>query len=137
MNAYNFSKLQKREAKLYSFGDLKISSSGLALHFLIMAVVFVVVSFVLHFIVSSALGVAYWIPMDGSGDINLWGIMLVYGLPIGLAAMLYYCKVQQYRLYEFLFLYFKPKHDIAISGRRIIHEKYSYKAFLEKQTSEG
>lgn len=137
MNAYNFSKLQKREAKLYSFGDLKVSTTGIALHFLIIAAVLLVISFILNFLIASLIGIPYWIPLLESGDINLWGIMLVFGLPIGLAALLYYTKVQQYRLYEFLFLYFKPKHDIAISGTKIVHEKYTYRAFLEKQSDKG
>lgn len=132
MNAYNFSKLQKREAKLYSFGDLKLSTTGIALHFILIAAILLILSFVIHFCISSLIGNAYWIPLTLSGDVNMWGVLLVYGLPIGIACLLYYTKVSQYRLFEFLFLYFKPKHDIAISGQKIVHEKYTYDAFLER-----
>ena len=132
MRSYNFSKINDREKRFYSFSDVAISKSGIPTKLIIICVILLSVSVVINIPLGLVIGEWYFAPIS-NGAINTWGMLLVYGIPIGIGIGLYYLKVYNYRLIDLLILYFKPKHEISINGKRVVHEKVKIDAFLEKQ----
>lgn len=130
--AYNFSKLKTREKRLYSINDLKLSSTGFATTFVGILCALVAVSFVMNILICAIMGVWYINPLTEDG-FDLTGLAITLAIPIGLACLLYYCKIQSYRVYEFLIIYFKPKPIININGKTVKDESYSFDAYLEQQ----
>lgn len=132
MYAYNFSKLDQREKKLYSIDDLKISSSGFPLRFVAMAAVLLAISAAINIPVCMSIGHWYCLPIDENVDFQTWGPLLCWGIPIGIAAVLYWCKISQYRLCDLIYLYLKPKRMISATGKVITYQKIKFDAFLER-----
>lgn len=132
--AYNFTKLNTREKRLYSVNDLTISSTGLPTKFLAILGGCIAISLLINIPICAITGVWYINPLgDGTGDLNLTGPLIVLGIPIGLAAFLFYCKIQNYRVFDFLVVYFKPKPTININGQSVKDEQYLFDAFVERQ----
>ena len=132
MQAFNFSKLNSREKKIYTFGDINLSKSGIDSRFLIISAILVAVSLMINGIIAALIGDVYFSPFKGS-DIDVMPLMLVLGIPIGLASALFYIKLNSYRLIDFLIIYFSPKKTIDTSGKQVEVISYKYDAFLEKQ----
>lgn len=131
MRSYNFSKINNREKRFYSFSDISISKTGIPTKLITIAAVLLVLSMLINVPIGLAIDNWYFSILTADG-INTNGILIVYGIPIGIACSLYYIKVFNYRLIDLLFLYLKPKREINIAGKRITHEKVSINAFLER-----
>lgn len=130
--AYNFSKINTREKRTYSFADIALSKEGIPTKLLIMAAILVAISLAINVPIGIAIDNLYFIPIDNDANIKTNMILLVYGIPICIACILYYAKLFNYRLIDLIFLYFKPKHEISISGNKIQHEQIKIDAFLER-----
>lgn len=130
--AYNFSKLENREKRVYALGDLKLSSSGWATKMLIIMGVLLAISLILNSIVAAAIDYWYFNPFRGE-DIDIWGLLFVVGIPIGLGAILWFGKISQYRLIEFLYLYFKPRYTYGWDGKKVTYKNIKINAFLENK----
>lgn len=131
MNAYNFSKINNRDKRFYSFADIAVSKSGIPTKMITIVAVLVFISLLINIPIGVNTNNWYFAPLNDEG-INTTGVMLVYGIPIGIGVSLYYIKVFNYRLIDLIYLYIKPKHEINISGGKTIHEKISINAFLER-----
>lgn len=133
MMAFDFSKYSKREKKIYSFSDVTLSRNGISTRLILIAAILIGVSLCIHIPICMALGNWYISPFTEDGDIVLTGLVVTVGIPIGIAVLLYNCKVQQYRLIDFIWLYFKPKKEIAASGTPVRRTAVKFRAFMEKQ----
>lgn len=133
MTAYNFSNLNRRDKRVYAISDINLSTRGIPVNFLIIAVVLLAISCVINIPIGLISGNHYFSPFTDAGDINTYGIAFVYGLPVLIAYMLYNIKIQSYRLIELLWLYLKPKPTISVNGKKITSTSYSFNAFLEQQ----
>lgn len=131
MRSYNFSKINNREKRFYSFSDISISKTGIPTKLIAIAAVLLALSMLINVPIGLVINNWYFSILIAYG-INTNGILIVYGIPIGIACSLYYIKVFNYRLIDLLFLYLKPKREINIAGKRIVHEKVSINAFLER-----
>lgn len=131
MRSYNFSKINNREKRFYSFSDVSISKTGIPTKLIAIAAVLLMISMIINVPIGLAINNWYFSILTENG-INTNGIMIVYGIPIGIACSLYYIRVFNYRLIDLIFLYLKPKREINIAGKRIVHEKVLIDAFLER-----
>lgn len=131
MRAYNFSKLNTREKRFYSFSDITLSKTGIPTKFIAMLMILVVLSVLLNLMIGNIIGDNYVNPFH-HGDIDTAAIMIVFGIPILIAYALFYIKISQYRLYQIAYLMLKPKQTISISGRKASHTKVSFNVFLER-----
>lgn len=136
MQAYNFSRLDFREKRVYSIGDVNLSSTGLATKMLIIIGTLEGISIVLNCMVAALINNWYFNPFQGT-DLNIWPLVFILGIPAGLGAMLWFVKIDKYRLYEFLWLYFRPKHTYALDGTKTCYSKISINAFLENKQHSG
>lgn len=133
MNAFNFSRINKREKRLYSISDLTVSKTGIPTKFLGIAGVLVGLSLMINIPICAYTGDWYFIPFKADGTIDIWGAMIAIGIPIGIASALYYIKVSNYRLIEVLLILLRPKHPINISGKKTEFTNIKIDAFLERQ----
>lgn len=131
--AYNFTKLNTREKRLYSVNDLTISSTGLPTKFLAILGGCVALSLLINIPICAITGIWYINPLGGESGFDITGLIFVLGIPIGIAALLFYCKIQNYRVFDFLVTYFKPKPTININGQSVKDEEYLFDAFVERQ----
>lgn len=132
MIAYDFSKLNTREKRVYSFADVSISSTGIATKLIGICAVLLAVSAVINIPIGILTKTYYFSPFTQGAEINTWGILLVWGIPIGIGCLLYFTRVSNYRLIDLIVLYLKPKQPISIGGKRITHDKIVFDAFLER-----
>ena len=136
-SAYNFSKLESREKKVYAIADFKLSSSGWATKMLLIMGTLVTLSLLINCGIAMALNNWYFSPFKGN-DIDPWPLVFIIGIPIGIGAILWFGKISHYRLIEFLYLYFKPRFTYSWDGKKVSYKKINMKAFLEnKKAQEG
>ena len=132
MKAYNFSKINNREKRVYSFSDVAISKTGIPTKLIAITAVLLIFSMLINVPLGLAIGNMYFAPFKADASINTEGMLIVYGIPLGLGCAFYYMKLFNYRLIDLIFLYLKPKHEINVSGKRIVHERVHIDAFLER-----
>lgn len=130
MRAYNFTKLNKREGRVYAFGDINLSKSGIPSKFLGMAAILAAISLAINWIIGSLIGDVYVDPFRGEA-LDLQPLAFVIGIPVAIAAGLYFIKVNSYRLVDFLVVYFSPKKPIDAHGKKVKNYAYKIDAFLE------
>jgi hypothetical protein len=136
MYTQNYTKLSKREKKFYSISDLTISSMGINTRFLTIAVILVAISILLNCIIALGIGNWYFSPFK-ENDLDLVPLMIIVGVPIGLAAALFYIKLSNYRLIDFLLIYLRPKDPISFDGKKAVCTQVKIDAFLENQHYNG
>lgn len=130
MMTQNYSKLNSRDKRLYSINDLAISKTGIATKFLLIAFVLTSISLVIHSSIAMAIGNWYFSPIQGD-EIDVMPLLFVVGAPIGIAAILYFMKISNYRLIDFLIIYFKPKTTVSFNGEKTFLTEVKVDAFME------
>lgn len=127
MRAYNYSKLYNREGKFYNIGDITISKQGLYTKFVIIEVVLFVVFMALYYFT----GLWHLInPLEHNMDVS-YGFMFFIILPLALGAGLFYIRIEQYRLIDYLFMYIIPRKALDLFGGKITQQEISVNAFVE------
>lgn len=130
MMTQNYSKLNNREKRLYAIDDLSISKMGISTKFLSIAAILVAISLLLNSIIAIAIDNWYFSPIQG-GEFDVMPLVMVIGIPIGIASALHFMKVSNYRLIDFLIIYFKPKHTINFNGKKASLTEVKFDAFME------
>ena len=134
MLAYNFSKLEKREARMYSIGDIKLSQKGLPYVMLGFCLGLEILSIIIHMGIQQALGVDYMFPIDWSTmSIKEVQLIFIYILPIAIGVALYKVKIQGFKLFHFLILLVFPRKTLSAQGKAFKRSEVKVNAFLENQ----
>lgn len=127
MKAYNYSKLYNREGKFYNIGDVTISKQGLYTKFVVIEVVL----FVLFMAIYYFTGIFSLInPLEHNMEVS-YGFMFFMVLPLAIGAGLFYIKIEQYRLCDYLMIYFIPRKALNLFGTKVRQEKIVVNAFVE------
>jgi len=129
---YNYTKIRKREKRIYSIAGTKISSSGLKTSFLQTAGVCFAVFNVVGVLICVFTGEFLYNPIKSATDFSLTFPMVFLVGPFALAAALNSLKVQNYKLVEFLMIYFKPKYTYDHNGRVVRFSKVGTDCLVEK-----
>ena len=132
VKAYNFSKIDTREKRFYSISDVQITKVGIPYKLLGISAILIVISLLINVPIGLFINIWYFFPLTAHGEVNTWGILFTYGLPVGIAAGLYYLRFYNYRLIDLLLLLFKRRPEISINGKRITHTLVKFRAFLER-----
>lgn len=134
MKAYNFSSLEKREAKLYSISDVNISAKGIPYMAIGLATGCLAISLVVHYFIGQIIGVNYMSPVNFSKmEPNNIQIIFIWILPIVFGASLYYIEIQNFKLFQFLLLLIIPRRTLNAQGKAFRRSKVTFNAFLENQ----
>lgn len=134
MNSFDYSKLKNRTKKVYAIGDLKLSSTGFAMPMIIISGTLIFISIIINCFICAVIDYWYINPFNGE-DLNFWPLVFIVGIPLGIGLILYNAKIQNYRLFEFLFIYFKAKYAPTLSwdGKKVTHTQIKMDAFLESK----
>lgn len=129
--AYNFSKAKNRTSKLYGFADINFSSTGLDVKLVLMWCILTALSFIICVIIGSVIGDMFINPFQEDG-MDFSGVLYAVLIPSLITGGLWGIKIQHYRLYQFLYLYFLPRKTVNIAGKVPTQDKVIVDAFVWK-----
>lgn len=130
---YNYTRLQKRDKRLYAIFDTTLSSSGLAMDLVYTAAAMLAV-FTIPGAIFCLITHTFWYNpihiLDGSSVGYFW--MIFVFLPIVIAVMLQTIKIQNYKLITYLKMKLSPKKPLDQSGKKIKIKSIKYNTFIER-----
>lgn len=133
MIVLNYTRTRKRDKKYYQFMNANISAAGIGAKTVKTSGFLLAIFTVLGAIYCSLTGTIWYNPLllaDGTGAGYFY--MVFVGAPIGIGIALNSVKVQNYKLVDYLIIYFAPKHPIDQSGRKLKITGYEVSGFVEK-----
>lgn len=134
MILYNFSSLKTRDKKVYSIGGTHVSDTGISTSFLKVVGPAAAVILTLSIIICVILKKNFFNPLGPNFSFSYVIITLALGIGIGCA--LWYIKIEQYRLYEYLFAYLKPKkmyHTLNTRNQEIKLSKHKVNGIVKSE----
>lgn len=129
--SYNYSSVKQRDRRLYSVSGTKISDTGLSFGLLKIMGVTVGIMNIIGIAICMIAGKNLYNPFHGN-KIDPTFVMVIEGLGIGMACALWFIKVQNYRLVEFLGALIKPKYTYDELGKKIQLKKITSDTFIER-----
>lgn len=125
MKVWNYTALKQRDKKIYSIGGSKISSTGISISWLKIVAPCTLLTTILGVIIAALIGkMGFYRPL--SGEFNLTYVLLSVCSGLGLGLALWYVKLESYRLYEYLYAYFRPKkvyHNLnTVNREQVLHK---------------
>lgn len=132
--SYNYSSVKQRDRRLYSVSGTKISDTGLSYGFLKILGVTAAVTNIIGIIISILVtNTPFGLFNPFRNDtIDPTFIAIIEGGAFGITSALWYIKIQNYRLIEFLTALMKPKYTYNEMGRRINLKKITTNTFVER-----
>lgn len=128
--SYNYTAIKKREKRLYSFQDIKISSSGISTRILTTFAICMVIVNIFGIGICIAMGdVLYWPFKDGGFEPNF--LIAMIAIPFGIAMALCNIKIQNYPLLDFFIQYFRPKKTVDQNNEPVSEHKVRIKSLVE------
>ena len=133
MVVFNYTKVKRREKRVYSLFNTTISKSGWSVDTLQTCGIFLAIFSVFGIAFCLFTGTFWYNPisMAQSSAAGYFYIVFVF-TPIGIGIMLNACKVQNYKAIDYLKMYFKPKAPLDHNGKKIKIEGYEQNAFIER-----
>lgn len=134
MIVYNYTKVQRREKRVYSMFNQTISQSGFSVPMLQVCGACLAVFTILGLIFCSVTGTMWYNPINlttGSSAAS-WFYMIFVGIPIGLGIFLTTYKIQNYRVIDFIKLYLQPKTPLDSNGKKVVIQGYRMKTYVER-----
>lgn len=133
MVVYNYTKVKRREKKVYSLFNTNISKSGISLN-----TVYTCLALLAIFAI---FGVAYCVATDTFwyNPINIvktssagYFYLIFIFTPIGIGVFLNSFKVENYTALDYLKIYFTPRVPLDQNGKRVKLYGYKIDAFVER-----
>lgn len=121
---FNYTSLVKRDQKIYEFGGTTISQSGISVSWLTVVAPTTVLGILVGILICVITGRNYFNPLQPY--FSEWFIILTVGSGFGLGQLLYHVRVQNYRLYEWLFAVLRPKYIYNNSTPRVTSGRQRY-----------
>lgn len=133
MVVYNFTKIKRREKRLYSIFNTTVSKTGLATNTIYTSIAMLILFSIPGLIICKITGTFWYNPLLIASNPNV-GYFYVFfiGMPIALATALNTCKIQNYKIIDYLKMYIAPKHMIDHNGKRVNINGIKIDAFIEK-----
>lgn len=131
MVVYNYTKIKRREKRIYSVFNTTISKTGFITSTLQICGVLLIFSNILGILFCKITNWWLYNPLNVT-QATMWFYTIVFGVPIGLGFWLNTAKIQGYKIIEYLIIYFKPKYPINHNGKRIKIRKYEFNTHIER-----
>lgn len=133
MVVWNFTKAQKREARVYSFMNTTISQQGISTSLLKTCAVMLMLFTPIGLAFCAWTGKFWYSPIMFLETANAGYFYIVFiGCPIVLSFMLNSYRVQNYRLLDYLLLVVEPKNPITWEGKRMQSDETRLKGWVER-----
>lgn len=133
MVVFNYTKVKRREKRVYSLFNTTISRSGWSVNTLQTCGIFLAI-FSVFGIAYCIISGTFWynpITIAESSAAGYFYIVFVF-TPIGIGVMLNSCKVQNYKAIDYLKIYFKPRIPLDQNGKRVKLDGYKQNTFIER-----
>lgn len=133
MIVYNYTKAKRREKRLYSLFNTTISRTGIVTKTIYTCLVLIAIFFLPGIIVCNLTGNFWYNPltiMQTSNAAYFW--MIFIAGPIALGVFINNYKIQNYKIIDYLKMYFTPKAPLDIRGKKIKIHGFKIKSFIEK-----
>lgn len=122
--AYNYTKVKKREKRMYAFSDISFGKTGVSKSFIIAFLLSFMIVLIIYYILATQFGLTWHNPLvDLVTSIYFYFIFI--GIPFGLALILVSVKIQDYSLIEYLLAHIAPKKSYDQNGRVVEHSNYN------------
>ena len=118
--AFNYTAIKNKDTRIYAINGTKISSGGISVTFLLVAMP----SFILFTFLGVAIDKVFNLHAYSLSIGTLNYILYTSGLGMVIGIALYYVKIHNYRLYQYLFARVLPKHIYTNSGYLAKRLKY-------------
>jgi hypothetical protein len=133
MIVYNYTKIQRREKRVYSLFNTTISQQGFSMGMIKTAGGVLAIFTVLGLLFCAMTGKFWYNPLNlANGTAMGYFYMVFVFLPIGLGVGLNSYKIQNYRALDYLKLYLQPKKPVDQHGRVIKLIGYKINSFVER-----
>lgn len=133
MVVYNYTKVKRREKKLYSLFNTTISRSGWSVNTLKTCAIFLAIFSVFGVAFCLITGTFWYNPISIAESSSAGYFYMVFIFtPIGIGIMLNSCKIQNYKAVDYLKIYFIPRIPLNQDGKRIKLVGYKQNTFIEK-----
>ena len=135
MVVYNYTKIKRREKRLYSIFNTNISSSGIIINTLQTCGILLAIFSILGLIFCALTKKLWYNPLLFLGaDSNKTSYFYIFfiALPVVLGFFLHSYKIQNYKLIDYIKIYFTPKISLDQNGKRIKLDKYKIDTFVER-----
>jgi len=133
MEVFNYTKLKKREKRVYKLMDIKFSQDGIATDIIKTSAVMLGIFSIFGFLVCALTNKLWYNPIYFiETSFTGWFYLIFVGGPIGLGIALNKVKVQNYKLIDYLKIYFSPKIPLDQNGKKFKIHKIETNTFIER-----
>ena len=133
MVVHNYTKVKRREKRVYSLFNTTVSKSGWSVNMLIISGVLIAI-FAIFGVAFCVITHTNWyspFAIARSSSVGYFYIIFIF-TPIGLGITLNSYKIQGYKAIDFLAMYFMPKKSLDQNGKIIKLTGYKINTFVEK-----
>lgn len=132
MIANNYTSIKKREKRLYSAFNTTVSQTGIAFKTIQTSGVFLFIFGIFGLLFCMITGTFWYNPLSlaGSSSAGYFYIIFVFA-PVVLGVTVNTVKVQNYKLIDYLKIYFTPKIPVDQDGKKIKVQGYIQEGFVE------
>ena len=107
MILYNYSSLRSGDSRIYSVAGTKVSSTGISTLWLKVIGAAITFGILVGILICIVTGRNFFNPLGPYFSLKF--ICFTIGGGLGLGLLLWYMRIETYRLYEYLIAYIKPK----------------------------
>ena len=110
MEVYNYTKVKKRDKKIYSLFNTPVSRSGLSLKVIYTSLGCLVIFSIFGLLFCWITGTFWYNPINIAKGSQVGYFYIIFiGIPISIGIALNTLKIQNYKLIDYLKIYFTPK----------------------------
>lgn len=133
MIVYNYTKIKRRDKRVYSLFNTQISKTGFAMGTLQTCGVLLCIFSVFGLLFCAATDTFWYSPLNllsSKGAMYFYSVFII--APIALGFYLNSAKIQGYKMLDFLKMYFTPKTPINHHGKTVKITGYHTDSFVER-----
>lgn len=133
MVVYNYTRVKRRDKRVYSLFNTTVSKSGWSVNTLIISGLLLAIFGVFGIIFCIITKMNWYSPFSiaKSSLVGYFYLVFVFA-PIGIGITLNSYKIQGYKSIDFLIMYFSPKKALNQNGKIIKLTGYNMNTFVEK-----
>lgn len=133
MIVFNYTKIKRREKRLYAILNTTVSRSGIVVKTIQTCGIVLGIFSIFGLVFCGITGTFWYNPIGLASGTGTGYFYLVFVLaPIAIGVILNQAKIQNYKLVDYLRIYFTPKVALDQDGKKIKLTKYKVDSFIEK-----
>lgn len=133
MVVFNYTGIKRREKRIYSFFNTNISKTGIVANTVITSATLVGIFGIFGLLFCWLTGTFWYNPLTLATTSKAGYFYLVFVFtPISIGIFVNSVKFQNYKLIDFLKIYFTPKIALNQDGKKVKIDKYSVEAYIER-----